>query len=166
MKNNTMKLLESIENNLNESVNLDWFKEDGLSIAKGVAEQEGNLKCCQEVSKAVVEGASKDGISCKILDCGVITRNEMNSSHTVVQIDGGIVDYTQKQFFGSSNPEDCIPNIIGEFKDIDGEVKAYTNNTFKDKEGNNINYFSKDLIEALNNNKVVPDVNDYIIYVL
>ena len=164
--NETRKLFEAYQRNLNEGDNLDWFKNEGLTIARSIVSQQGNLNCYEVISEKIVEEANKAGINCNILDCGVVTENDMNTSHTVVQYNDIIIDYTQKQFFGSNDPKDCVPDLINNFKDIDGNVKCYTNDYFTDESGKNINYYYSDLINDLKNHKIIPDTNNYILYLI
>ena len=121
-------MYSEIVNNLKESDNtIDFFKTDGLKLAKDYNKAQVNLNNCKEVSELVAEAANNKGISCEVINVKVFAivdysnidyayraiGNYFNKDHYVIYIpaDNIIVDYTKEQYFDSNNPHRTACNI-------------------------------------------------------
>lgn len=96
----TKRLIESYNNSLNESDNLDFFKTDGLNIAIDICSKNGNTNTnCKDVATKVVKAALDRGIDCKVVEPLVIVDGDTASNnHYAILIGDRIIDYTIKQF--------------------------------------------------------------------
>lgn len=126
-------MYSEIANNLKESDSaIDFFKTEGLKIAKDYNMTQGNLNNCKEVSELVVEAANNKGISCEVVhvkvfavvDFSNITHtyraigNYFNKDYYVIYIpaDDIIVDYTKAQYFDFNNPRRTACDIAKQSK--------------------------------------------------
>ena len=107
-KNMKTSLFESIQSNLKESENLEFFKTDGLNIALNVCiDNENTNTNCKEVSTEVVKAALDRGINCEVVEPMVIINGETASNnHYAILVGNTIVDYTIKQFLGDNETVD------------------------------------------------------------
>lgn len=108
MRTQACNLFESIQSNLKESENLEFFKTDGLNIALNVCIDNGNTNTnCKEVSTEVVKAALDRGINCEVVEPMVIINGETASNnHYAILVGDTIIDYTIKQFLGDNETVD------------------------------------------------------------
>ena len=172
--------------NLNESKKItesevnDFFFNQGLEKAKEITKREGCLNCRDIVSKEVSELAKQYHISCEPVNLKVITKNDSGISHSAILYNNFgklvIIDYTQKQFFGSNSPEDTkcdiIEKIWSNYSDsfdrtyFDGGL--FSNNKFyyDGKEIKDIDLYNDDWHDFIRdfNDGIIKADNDAIIY--
>lgn len=133
----TIKLVEKAKCNLNEDNNSNWFSNRGLEVAKDFVAKQGRLNVCEKVSEEVVKT-----VGCpqsEVVEASVYCKNNVGSGarhHVILNRPGKIIDYTQKQFFGSNSPEDVRCDIVREFNPyFEGtsyKGGIFTNNEFID----------------------------------
>ena len=151
--NNMYKAMKKLQ----ESKNDDFFFNQGLEKAKEVTKREGCLNCCGIVSKEVSELAKQYHINCKPVNLKVIIKNDSGTSHLAILYNNYdklvIIDYTQKQFFGSESPEDTKCDVIANYiNSLDGEL--FSNNKF---------YYNNKEIKDADLYNFIRDFNDGII---
>ena len=108
------RLIENYTQNLKESDTTSFFETKGLNKAVECCLSHKVLNCCNEVCKDVKElsDCPKDT---NIVQCQVYTADNSGTAHVVLSQDNRIIDYTQKQFFGSNNPNDVKCDIIQQY---------------------------------------------------
>lgn len=89
---------------LNESIEEDWFMNEGLGIAKSLCSKENTN--CEKVSINVVNAALKDGIDCEVVAPYVINGNNQSNGHISILFKDRIIDYTVPQFLGDNKTVD------------------------------------------------------------
>ena len=163
--------------NLNESKKIteekinDFFFNQGLEKAKEITKREGCLTCCDIVSKEVSELAKQYHINCKPVNLKVFTKNDSGTFHSAILYNNYgklvIIDYTQKQFFGSDSPEDTKCDVI---EMISSNYSNSSNGTYFDGGlfSNNKFYYDGKEIKAINlynddSHNFIRDFNDGII---
>lgn len=167
---------------ITESEDSDFFFNQGLEKAKEVTKREGCLNCCDIVSKEVSELAKQYHINCKPVNLKVFTKNDNGTSHSAILYNNYgkgariIIDYTQKQFFGSNSPEDTkcdvIDNIWSSYDySYDGvyfDGALFSNNKFyyDGKEIKDVDSYNDDWLDFIRdfNDGIIKADNDAIIY--
>ena len=165
--NNMYKAMKKLQ----ESKNNDFFFNQGLEKAKEVTKREGSLNCCDIVSEEVSELAKQYHVNCKPVNLKVITKNDSGTSHSAILYNNYgklvIIDYTQKQFFGSNSPEDTKCDVI---EMISSNYSNSSNGTYFDGGlfSNNKFYYDGKEIKDINlynddSHNFIRDFNDGII---
>lgn len=103
---NTVKLFESFQQNLTEIESTDFFKTEGLEIARDICKD--NNQHCEEVATTVVDAALNKDIDCKVVKPLVINGEDINNNHYAIQYNNKIIDYCAAQFLGDNTKVDCF----------------------------------------------------------
>lgn len=104
-----------------------------INDAKKITMNNNHLNCCKEVSEEIVEQLKQKGYDAKVTEVGVYNKDNTNSSHTVVEYNDKLYDYTSGQYFDVNNPESVDLRIYYKIKDdIYSDNRNISINTYED----------------------------------